>query len=93
MPFDSELSAKCSALRISSRKLAEACCALQTDAWSSETESATVNAAPSSLRMSMGVARKESPITLCSFARSELMVKYAFIVYRYVGAVFRSRLN
>ena len=74
-----EFHAKCSALRAAARKLLkdqatsthELPCQLQADG-------TTINATPGTLRMSMGEVRKKKPATLCTFARSELMVRARF---------------
>ena len=76
MPFDSEFSAKCGALRSAAKQLRKASvAAAQADTEQHLTEGMTVMADPSSLRMSLGEARAGKAITLCTFSRSELLVR------------------
>jgi hypothetical protein len=67
---------KCNALRAAARQLLKDCAAEPEDLRLEE--GMTVLATPAALHMSMGEVRHAKPVTLCTFSRSELMVRALF---------------
>ncbi len=68
----SEFHAKCNTLRAAAKQLMKELAARPQEQLC---DGATTHAPPATLRMSMGEVRKKRPVTLCTFTRSELMVR------------------
>ncbi len=74
MALNSEFVSRCNDIRTSAKELLNNRVA-RLDDMQHVSDGVTLTAAPTTLRMSMGEVTKKKKITLCSFVRSELMVR------------------